>query len=350
MENNIDYQDYQDNYKRYFSSLSCEQMIDIIDYLKGKSTSGEFEEIDDCAVDLLSRFLTMDWGRSIVIEYTKEQKKFIKSTYLSNFFKESIKEMLGDTISEKVNEVLNSEKNINDMTEEEIKTIREAIEEYYRINRKSPKSNISSRFMSYIYKLNGKGVASYIKNNIPPYELAKHMLITSGVNDRASYYSGRGVNYGDLSDKNLAAIYKKLYILDYKYASSFVWLVNNMRTLGATEFIESFLNLGRVGFDTTKYNIVSDKNISLDGLKGEAAYLVGAISFFETSRRNEEYQIDASECMKLAFHRRIDCLHRKAENGEFLTEEELEKLGDITAGNYRYELICMKKTGRRKKY
>ena len=90
MENNIDYQDYQDNYKRYFSSLSCKQMIDIIDYLKGKSTSGEFEEIDDCAVDLLSRFLTMDWGRSIVIEYTKEQKKFIKSTYLSNFFKESI--------------------------------------------------------------------------------------------------------------------------------------------------------------------------------------------------------------------------------------------------------------------
>ena len=70
--------------------------------------------------------------------------------------------MLGDTISEKVNEVLNSEKNINDMTEEEIKTIREAIEEYYRINGKSPKSNISSRFMSYIYKLNGKGVASYI--------------------------------------------------------------------------------------------------------------------------------------------------------------------------------------------
>ena len=45
MEKNIDYQDYQDNYKRYFCSLNCEQMIDIIDYLKGKSTSGEFEEI-----------------------------------------------------------------------------------------------------------------------------------------------------------------------------------------------------------------------------------------------------------------------------------------------------------------
>ena len=26
MESNIDYQDYQDNYKRYFSSLSCEQV------------------------------------------------------------------------------------------------------------------------------------------------------------------------------------------------------------------------------------------------------------------------------------------------------------------------------------
>ena len=139
MENNIDYQDYQENYKRYFNSLNCEQMIDIIEYLKGKSTSDEFEEIDDCAVELLSRFLTMDWGRSIVIEYTKEQKKFIKSDYLSNFFKKSIKEMLGDTIAEEVNKVLNSDKNINDMTEEEIKIIREGIEEYYRINGKSPK-------------------------------------------------------------------------------------------------------------------------------------------------------------------------------------------------------------------
>ena len=43
-------------------------------------------------------------------------------------------------------------------------------------------------------------------------------------------------------------------------------------------------------------------------------------------------------------------MHRKAENGEFLTEEELEKLGDITAGNYRYEYICMRKPGRRKRY
>ena len=214
MENIIDYEEYQDNYKRYFNSLNCEQMIDITEYLKGKSTKGEFEEIDDCAVDLLSRFLTMDWGRTIVIEYTKEQKEFIKSDYLSNFFKESIREMLGEAISEKLNEVLSCDKNINDMTEEEIKIIREGIEEYYRVNGKSPKSNISSRFMSYIYKLNGKGVTSYIKNNIHPYELAKHILITSGVNDRASYYSGRGVNYGGLSDKNLAAIYKKLYILE----------------------------------------------------------------------------------------------------------------------------------------
>ena len=84
-------------------------MIDIIDYLKGKSTSGEIEEIDDCAVELLSRFLTMDWGRTIVIEYTKEQKKFIKSDYLSNFFKKSIKEMLEKIYSgcsiDEINEV-----------------------------------------------------------------------------------------------------------------------------------------------------------------------------------------------------------------------------------------------------
>ena len=35
-------------------------------------------------------------------------------------------------------------------------------------------------------------------------------------------------------------------------------------------------------------------------------------------------------------------------NGHSL--EELDKLGDITAGNYRYEYTCMRKPGRRKRY
>ncbi len=39
-------------------------------------------------------------------------------------------------------------------------------------------------------------------------------LATSGVHPVASYYSGRGVNLGDLSDSHLVSIFKKLLKYD----------------------------------------------------------------------------------------------------------------------------------------
>lgn len=336
MENKIDYQDYQDNYKRYFKSLNYQEMIDIIEYLKGKSTSNEFEDIDDCSVDLVSDLLRMDSGRSIVIKYSKDQKRFFKSNYLSNYFKESIKEMLGESLSQELQTILNSDKDINDMTEDEIKIITDSIEEYYKINGKSPKSNISSRFTHYLYKLDGKGIISYIKNNIHPSELARQILLTSGLNPRASYYSGRGVNYGDLSDKNLVEIYRKLLKIDKNYAINFTNLVDNMRTLGATEFIESFINFGYSNFEYQDPSIITNSNVSLDGLEGNASYLVGAISLFEHSRRNENYQISESEQMKAAFFYKINYINEKLLNNEEITEKDLEILDKYDNCYFRF--------------
>lgn len=349
MKNDISYKKYKENYYKRIDSLTEKELIDAVEYLKGKRTSDEYDEVEDCAVDLVSRLLTMDWGRSIVIEYTKEHRNFFKSEYLSNYFKESIKEMLSDSISEELMNILNSDKNINDMTEEEIKAIRAEIDEYYKINKKSEKPNISSRFMSYLYKLDGKGVISYIKNNIDSASLARHILLTSGLNDRSSYYSGRGVNYSDLSDKHLAEIYRKLLVLDYNYASNYVGLVNRMRTLGATEFIDSFIGFGYSGFGFMDKNSLSKSNISLDGVSGRAAYLVGAISLYESSRRDDDYQLDATEGMKHAFHHRIDLIHRKASNGEPITEEDFDMFDRMSHGNYRYVSYAMK-PGRRRKY
>ena len=67
-----------------------------------------------------------------------------------------------------------------------------------------------------------------------------------------------------------------------------------------------------------------DKNISLDGLKGDAAYLVGAISLFEASRRDESYQIDASEGMKEAFNIKVGYIQDKLAAGEEITQEDLQ--------------------------
>lgn len=350
MKNDISYKRYKEDYYRNIDSLTEKELIEAVEYLKGKKTSDEYEEIEDCAVDLVSRLLTMDWGRSIVIDYTKEHRKFIKSEYLSNYFKESIKLMLGDEISEELLNILNSNKNINDMTEDEIKTIKAEIDNYYKVKGKSEKPNISSRFMSYIYKLDGKGIVSYIKNNVDSSTLARQILITSGLNDRSSYYSGRGVNYGDLNDKHLAEIYRKLLVLDYNYASNFVGLVNRMRTLGATEFIDSFIRFGYSGFGFMDKNSLSESNISLDGVSGNAAYIVGAISLYESSRRNEDYQLSSTEDMKLAFHHRIDLMHRKISSGEILTEDDFDMFDKMSHGNYRYYSLGMRKPGIRRRY
>lgn len=350
MKNDISYKKYKENYYGKIDSLTENELIDAVEYLKGKRTSDEYDEIEDCAVNLVSRLLTMDWGRSIVIEYTKEHRNFFKSEYLSKYFKESIKELLGENISEELLNILNGNKNINDMTEEEIKAIKTEIDEYYRVNKKSEKPNISSRFMSYLYKLDGKGVISYIKNNIDSASLARHILLTSGLNDRSSYYSGRGVNYGDLSDKHLAEIYRKLLVLDYNYASNYVGLVNRMRTLGATEFIDSFIRFGYSGFGYADKNSLSESNISLDGVSGRAAYLVGAISLFESSRRDDDYQLDATEGMKEAFHHRIDLIHRKVSSAEAITEDDFDMFDRMSHGNYRYISYAMRKPGRRRKY
>lgn len=334
MENTIDFIKYSEEYKTKINSSSPKELESTVESLKGKSTSSEFETIEDCAVDFLSGLLRKNHGRSIVIEYTKGQKEFFKSKYLSDYFKQSIKEMLGESISEELLSLLNSDKNINDMSEEEIKLIRDSIDKFYEINGRSEKPNISSRFMPYLYKLDGKGVIDYIKDHIAPGELARQILLTSGLNPRASYYSGRGVNYGDLSDKNLVSIYKKLLAIDPKYASDFVELVNQMRTLGATEFIETFLNFGYAEFKSNDASMIYDKNISLSGVSGKAAYVIGAISLFESSRRDETYQIDASEGMKEAFNRKVEYIQDKLAKGEEITEQDLEVLDKLQESSF----------------
>lgn len=47
----------------------------------------------DFSIDFINQFLTLDWGRSIVYNYSEGAEKFIKSEYLSNYFKQKLKNM-----------------------------------------------------------------------------------------------------------------------------------------------------------------------------------------------------------------------------------------------------------------
>ncbi len=298
--------DYNEIESRIDMMRSEKELIETHKNLVGKSCKNSYWEIKDCGVEFIKEFLSRDWGRSIVYHYSEGAQKFIQSKYLSDYFKNSIKELLSDKASNEVLNILNSDKVINDMSEGEISLIYNAINEFYDKSQETDKVNASAYIMSFLYKLNGSGVIAFIRNNVSDMYLATHILLTSGLNDRASFYSGRGVNYGDLNENNLVAIFTKLLKFDVNYALNFVEMVCHMKTLGATEFINKFKY-----FSTNKFKLdelsFDDSNVSLDGVYGEARNLVAAISLFSVmSRGNDEnYQIYASEQIKSSFMAKI---------------------------------------------
>lgn len=293
-----------EDYRAFESSIDRMNEQDLIKShtaLINKTCKNNYREIKDCGVRFIECFLERDWGRSIVYEYNDGAINFIYSKYLSDYFKNFIKELLkDDEQSEILYNALNSDKHINDMSEEEIKHIYSSLKEHYK-NTNEEKPNITPGFKVYLFKLDGKGVTSYIKNNIDKLYFVNRILSTSGLCNRASFYSGRGVNHGDLSDENLTEIFKKLIKYDTNYGLNFVNMVMNMETLGATEFINSFKNLAENNFQYEKQNI-EKSNISLDGLENESRDAVAFISILGAmNNKNKVFEIQATEMMKKIF-------------------------------------------------
>ena len=305
----ISMDDYKEIESRIDSMTTEEELIESHKRLVGKTCKSDYYEIKDCGVDFIKKFLSRDWGRSIVYRYSKGAEDFIKSKYLSDYFKTSIRELLSsEELSEEVINAINSDKLINEMSAEELSGIYSSLKEFYSKSTQET-VNIADSIMSFLYKLNGKGVASFIKNNVNNRDLASHILLTSGLNDRAGYYSGRGVYYGDLNEKNLIAIFGKLLKLDQSYATEFVEMVKQMKTLGATEFINSFMNFAASGFKSEHLKN-EDSNISLDGLHGQARDTAAFVSIISALGRGNDmdYQVIASERMKYSFISRISSI------------------------------------------
>ena len=250
------------NLQRYINSCNINDIIEVHKELKGKNAKDEITRINDCGIKYIYELLMVDWGRSIVYEYSDAAKDFMNSKYLSNYIKYELKKMLCKMnyyaennyfYNENIKRILNSNKSLNEMNEDEIKYI------FSHLKSCMSKREISSQvdtkivecFNLLLYKLNGEGVKSLLKDNnyISKSTLANHILLTSGLNNRASFYSGRGVNYSDLSDKHLTEIFRKLTKIDINYAINFMDMVLNIKTLGATEFINAFKDLAENNFN-----------------------------------------------------------------------------------------------------
>ena len=264
-----------------------EDLCEHLNKLLGKKCY-RYSEMLDLGLIFTDNILSRDYGRTIVTDNNEQEYKFIYSQELSDYFKTVISSIIPEQImSEKAKEVLDSDKQINEMDEDEIKAILSSLSDFYKLKESKDQPYISDIFTTYLYKLDGKGVRSYIKNNINGSKLAKHILLTSGLSDRASYYSGRGVRLGDLNHNHLKAIFLKLNKLDTNYGEEFIELVKAMPTLGATEFITSFIEFGNNGFKFNKKSI-EESNVSLEGAYGESRDMIALASIISIMSRGND--------------------------------------------------------------
>ena len=98
---------------------------------------------------------------------------------------------------------------------------------------------------------------------------------------RSSFYTGRGVNLGDLNSIYLEEIYQGLQSeVGPKAATNFVRLVNNLKDLTASGFIQAFEHFWYSGCESTAPTIPAGAGNHLSGHGeariGEAFALLGA--------------------------------------------------------------------------
>lgn len=303
--------------------------IGVHQHLVGKTYTDDEGWIIDYGVKYVTNYFDCEWGRLNVYKYSTDEMEFIRSKYLSDYFKTSILSAIelfkDDYLIDEYNmlvSILSSNKMISEMSEEEIKVIKMSIDKYYNNPRRPKKTSVMGYFITYLYKLEGKGVSAYIKNNIDNDDIAHHIIERSGLNYRSSFYSGRGINCGDMDTDKLVAIFNKLLAIDSEYALSFVEMVLHMKTLGATEFIESFKRLAARGFKFESL-CVSDSNVSLDGAYGEDRHTVAMASIFSIigSNTNQEYEVIGAESLKRSFIYQISNVLAEI-NSEFKEKEE----------------------------
>lgn len=260
------YEEFQE-IKSKIATMTCEELVETYRSLIGKVCCGK-----PLHVKFIFEIIHKDYGSNIPVEFGQNLVDFLGSKEVSDYLKIWMYEKSKSNnlpgknpkLIENALKIAKSDKNINDFTEEEFATI-------YLAFQGIPHS-LENEIINIALRYNSEGSTEFLNNWAYSETLIKKILRTSGLNDDAEYYFGRGVRRSDLSEAHLKSVYDKLKKISKEKAENFLKMVMDMNTLGATEFIKSLYNLARNGYIYDKKVIVKvvknsdiNGNLSVDG-------------------------------------------------------------------------------------
>ena len=91
-------------------------------------------------------------------------------------------------------------------------------------------------------------------------QIAVKILLNAGFNKKLGHYEKCGVSEEDLNVVHLLSVFNDLDHMDHLYSLEFYKLVNNMKTLGAKEFIINFVKFARNDFSTEDLQLLDTLN------------------------------------------------------------------------------------------
>ena len=302
--------------------------VNIYEFLKDKKTEVSVIGLDDKKplesphLGFLGRLFNRTKS-DFASGFTEADEEFLKSNYLSEELKKEINSRLKNCYKG-LTELINSEKQINDFSKEELKEIMELLKTIGNSLPDKDKNDYAKFyyiFEEYLFVLDGSGPVGYIKEKYGE-ELPIAMLERSNVVSRASYYSGYGVDGRLLGDRHLFSLYKKFVKYYPDKADEFVKMVMSISKLTPTEFITNYLSFVRNGLDSDFKS--KEGNFSVDGLHGSARDFVGTVSMFslfnrEQSDLDRRFELDEHISIRKRFTQMIE---------QYKSIQELEQAKD----------------------
>ncbi|MBR5662456.1 MAG: hypothetical protein IKX00_02250 [Bacilli bacterium] len=303
---------------------------------------GKYEKIE-YGQQILTNIVFKNVDKNFANDFSNAELEFVNSDCVCDYVKELMTKCLkaDEDFNEEESEaikLLQSEKTFNKMTADEIEKLVEELGNsrgfYY----------IPGLYQRYFFTIKGKGVNEYLLTKVDKYDIAREFLQTSGLSTRAEYYAGLGVRYWDLEPNHLKSIYYKFLRLNPEAAVEFYKMVILMKTLGATEFIDTLYRFARNDFKTEGL-FIADNNVVSDS----ATHTGMAIGFFAALGNNQSIddQVRLSNNMKYSFFSDIsDSLSKIAPE---LFEKHLKEFRKREMNNYyNYDLIIDNSKSNRK--